>query len=166
MSHQPLEDAYRVILVEFFEDGKRASWRQRLGERRTELIGLMSQVLGSDLAIPPEELDRQHVSQLMATILPGRLGGKEPYVADLPDFMEAFMAHLAEASGVAKAWEWTSAVVAGREAFEQAMANPDRPRFAPRRKEPDRRPAAKIGRNDPCPCGSGKKYKRCCLRLL
>jgi len=22
----------------------------------------------------------------------------------------------------------------------------------------------KVGRNDPCPCGSGKKYKRCCLR--
>jgi len=22
---------------------------------------------------------------------------------------------------------------------------------------------AKIGRNDPCPCGSGKKYKQCCL---
>ena len=20
-----------------------------------------------------------------------------------------------------------------------------------------------VGRNDPCPCGSGKKYKRCCL---
>jgi preprotein translocase SecA subunit len=28
------------------------------------------------------------------------------------------------------------------------------------------RPArsAKVGRNDPCPCGSGKKYKNCCLR--
>ncbi len=23
----------------------------------------------------------------------------------------------------------------------------------------------KIGRNDPCPCGSGKKYKKCCLPL-
>lgn len=23
---------------------------------------------------------------------------------------------------------------------------------------------ARIGRNDPCPCGSGRKYKRCCLR--
>ncbi len=23
----------------------------------------------------------------------------------------------------------------------------------------------KVGRNDPCPCGSGKKYKRCCGRL-
>ena len=22
---------------------------------------------------------------------------------------------------------------------------------------------AKPGRNDPCPCGSGKKYKKCCL---
>jgi len=20
----------------------------------------------------------------------------------------------------------------------------------------------KVGRNDPCPCGSGKKYKQCC----
>ena len=25
---------------------------------------------------------------------------------------------------------------------------------------------AKIGRNDPCPCGSGKKYKKCCGQNL
>jgi len=25
------------------------------------------------------------------------------------------------------------------------------------------RSAEKIGRNEPCPCGSGRKYKRCCL---
>jgi len=25
------------------------------------------------------------------------------------------------------------------------------------------KPSAKIGRNDPCPCGSGKKYKNCCM---
>jgi SEC-C motif/PBS lyase HEAT-like repeat len=25
------------------------------------------------------------------------------------------------------------------------------------------RAARKVGRNDPCPCGSGKKYKKCCL---
>jgi preprotein translocase subunit SecA len=25
-----------------------------------------------------------------------------------------------------------------------------------------KRPGEKIGRNDPCPCGSGKKYKKCC----
>lgn len=27
-----------------------------------------------------------------------------------------------------------------------------------------RRESTKIGRNDPCPCGSGKKYKKCCAR--
>jgi uncharacterized protein YecA (UPF0149 family) len=26
------------------------------------------------------------------------------------------------------------------------------------------RPKAKVGRNDPCHCGSGKKYKKCCLK--
>jgi preprotein translocase subunit SecA len=25
-----------------------------------------------------------------------------------------------------------------------------------------RRTGEKVGRNDPCPCGSGKKYKKCC----
>ncbi|MBF0202448.1 MAG: preprotein translocase subunit SecA [Desulfamplus sp.] len=29
-------------------------------------------------------------------------------------------------------------------------------------KEPVRRSEAKVGRNDPCTCGSGKKYKKCC----
>lgn len=29
-------------------------------------------------------------------------------------------------------------------------------------KEPYIRSTPKIGRNDPCPCGSGKKYKKCC----
>jgi hypothetical protein len=28
---------------------------------------------------------------------------------------------------------------------------------------PHREPARKVGRNDPCPCGSGKKFKKCCL---
>ena len=27
-----------------------------------------------------------------------------------------------------------------------------------------KRVGAKVGRNDPCPCGSGKKYKQCCGR--
>jgi len=28
---------------------------------------------------------------------------------------------------------------------------------------PVRRSEPRVGRNDPCPCGSGKKYKKCCL---
>ncbi len=29
-------------------------------------------------------------------------------------------------------------------------------------KKPKKRSSEKVGRNDPCPCGSGKKYKKCC----
>ncbi len=33
-----------------------------------------------------------------------------------------------------------------------------------KKREPVRNLGKKVGRNDPCPCGSGKKYKACCLR--
>ena len=32
--------------------------------------------------------------------------------------------------------------------------------------EPIRNREEKVGRNEPCPCGSGKKYKNCCMRKL
>ena len=37
--------------------------------------------------------------------------------------------------------------------------DPDKEDLEP--KEPYRAPP-KVGRNAPCPCGSGKKYKKCC----
>lgn len=45
----------------------------------------------------------------------------------------------------------------GRQGYEQAIANsmPQREKAQPVVADP------KIGRNDPCPCGSGKKYKQC-----
>ncbi len=42
------------------------------------------------------------------------------------------------------------------EAFDQ----PDPSSFTPTIPIVEHRP--KVGRNDPCPCGSGKKYKKCC----
>jgi len=41
---------------------------------------------------------------------------------------------------------------AARAQAAQGMAAPRKPSFEPR-----------AGRNDPCPCGSGKKYKKCHL---
>jgi uncharacterized protein YecA (UPF0149 family) len=37
------------------------------------------------------------------------------------------------------------------------------PAFGQHKNEPYVRPASP-GRNDPCPCGSGKKYKNCCMK--
>jgi len=41
-----------------------------------------------------------------------------------------------------------------------ALIKPHKTESAPRLVEP--RSGPKISRNDPCPCGSGKKYKKCC----
>src|SRR5882672_7855388 len=35
--------------------------------------------------------------------------------------------------------------------------------YPPLRLAPDQRAGQPVSRNAPCPCGSGKKYKRCCL---
>ncbi|WP_027369262.1 preprotein translocase subunit SecA [Desulfovermiculus halophilus] len=61
-----------------------------------------------------------------------------------------------------------------QEAPEQELQHqeePDRLQFsggdetaASTNPEPFRRESPKVGRNDPCPCGSGKKYKKCCGR--
>jgi hypothetical protein len=40
-----------------------------------------------------------------------------------------------------------------KEAFADAVSG---------KPKPVKRPGSRIGRNDPCPCGSGRKYKKCC----
>ena len=47
---------------------------------------------------------------------------------------------------------------AGRGGPVQAARPAGEPAAKP---EPVRRDRPKVGRNDPCPCGSGKKYKKC-----
>jgi len=46
-------------------------------------------------------------------------------------------------------------------ATELEYAGPESAATEPKKKQPVKR-AAKVGRNDPCPCGSGKKHKACC----
>ena len=40
----------------------------------------------------------------------------------------------------------------------------EEPSLIPKKVETVRREEPRVGRNDPCPCGSGKKYKKCCGR--
>jgi preprotein translocase subunit SecA len=52
--------------------------------------------------------------------------------------------------------------VAGPLANPRAAAQPARPGAASGAASAAGAAAAKVGRNDPCPCGSGKKHKKCC----
>ncbi|BCU83202.1 protein translocase subunit SecA [Polycladomyces abyssicola] len=48
-------------------------------------------------------------------------------------------------------------------AVNTTAVHSDSPDKGEAKRQPVRR-AEKVGRNDPCPCGSGKKYKHCCAR--
>lgn len=70
---------------------------------------------------------------------------------------------------IASTWQETSAeheappAVASEQQMEDLKAA-DQAGAPERKPEPIRNMDQKVGRNDPCPCGSGKKYKACCGR--
>jgi len=61
-------------------------------------------------------------------------------------------------AGLEKEWESTP-----RDAFE-GKTPAELMKTLPGRVETFRRESPRVGRNDPCPCGSGRKYKKCCGR--
>ncbi|MEZ6194675.1 MAG: SEC-C metal-binding domain-containing protein [Planctomycetota bacterium] len=160
----PVERHYRVLLASFGGSERGRTWRSRLGADHAPAVESLRVALTEGFAAPIDELDGEHLGELLRAQLPGRLGGRESWAPELPDLLEDFLTFAADEAGVARAWEWITAIGAHRGDFERALADDARPRFAGPRREPDRRPAAKLGRNEPCPCGSGRKYKNCCLR--
>jgi hypothetical protein len=76
------------------------------------------------------------------------------------------------AAGPGGAWRWTlfdDTIGALKDwAWAKADANDDADDdsagAAPLREQPAVNPYRHVGRNDPCPCGSGKKFKKCCLQ--
>ncbi len=50
-----------------------------------------------------------------------------------------------------------------KERYKKNLPTEDEPPL-PEPPETIRSSGAEPGRNDPCPCGSGKKYKQCCLK--
>jgi hypothetical protein len=58
--------------------------------------------------------------------------------------------------------EWESTPRAAFDGKTPAEMRSNNPRLMPAKVETFRREEPRVGRNDPCPCGSGKKYKKCC----
>jgi len=69
---------------------------------------------------------------------------------------------------VGSTWVETSAVhedaPGASEIAQQQQAAIDASQSGEKKAEPIRNRGQRVGRNQPCPCGSGKKYKACCMR--
>jgi hypothetical protein len=61
--------------------------------------------------------------------------------------------------------EWKSTPREALDGKTPAEMMEENPALMPGKVETYRRKEQRIGRNDPCPCGSGKKYKKCCGRI-
>ena len=166
MAERTLEDRYRLLAASFGDSERGGVWRERLGSDYGDAMGVLILGLGADVAVDPRDLDGQHVGELLETCLPARMSGEETFRGSLPDLLEDLLCEIAVAEGIGSTFEFVNGVGSARSAFDRALDDPDRVRYAAPKQEPDRRPAAKIGRNDPCPCGSGQKYKKCCLNRL
>lgn len=79
------------------------------------------------------------------------------------DFMGGFMEDTLLQQQLQQEWMSTPRpAFDGKTPAELMQSNPT---LMPPKVETYRREEPRIGRNDPCPCGSGKKYKKCCGRV-
>ena len=148
-------DRFREFLVRFHEarpaeDGDQAwaGWLQAIA-----LLGMRDLIPLVDIAfdeqrIPEEWIDRRQFDQdiALAEQAPGDIGRFTEYQLG---YIEDVLTSLAWVSDAEDVFEED-----GDESSWSDLAYPE---------EPVRNPWRHVGRNDPCPCGSGKKFKKCCL---
>jgi preprotein translocase subunit SecA len=79
----------------------------------------------------------------------------EQFLAALPTHMLAAQTDGADAGGT---MDMVAPPMGGGQEAAEAIGEPEGLQF------PARREATQVGRNEPCPCGSGKKFKNCCGR--
>jgi len=104
--------------------------------------------------IEPEDIEEPDVKAALLGPV-ARLAVPEPVRAEVPAACGAFLARL-ESEG-----RLGGGRVLG--AFAKALT-PSYLEAVSGKVKPIVRAGSKIGRNDPCPCGSGKKYKKCCMK--
>ena len=146
---------YREFLVRFYEerpaeDGDQAwaGWLQAIA-----LLGLRDLIPLVDSAyrearIPEEWIDRPEFDEDLATT--------ERAPDDIDRFTQNNLGYIGD---VLVSLDWTRGTEDvfdedGEEALWTDVVYPN---------EPVRNPWRHVGRNGPCPCGSGKKAKKCCL---
>lgn len=79
----------------------------------------------------------------------------------VPDQLEAFFGFLKETGRFPPAGAWRMCVEANRKRYLESLRADGSVKGTPFKKQ-----YTDVGRNDPCPCGSGKKFKKCCMELI
>ena len=130
-----------------------------------EVIQRFLKVAYDDLGKAPRQLHGDELQTAICQMLPRHFGNKDPLAQAVPDVLRAYLDHLQDTGILSHHYELQQAVESSREAFLATVASGAAQAQGPVRTtkaKPFVHRASKTGRNDPCPCGSGKKLKKCC----
>lgn len=123
------------------------------------------EVCYQDLGKAPHLLDGEELQSALRELLPRHFGVKDPLAAAVPAVLSAFLDHLDDTAVVTNRFELRQALAVHGDAFLQVVASGAAHQGGVAitgKGKPFVHQADKTGRNDPCPCGSGKKFKKCC----
>lgn len=104
----------------------------------------------------PDALRASQVESILFGGL-GRLDLPLPARRAAPEVLEGFFAYLKDTGRYPAAGAWRECVAALADKYRAALREDGSVRG-----ETYRKASSEVGRNDPCFCGSGLKYKKCC----
>ena len=112
----------------------------------------------------PMELETDQFREVVLETLPRYFSGEEDYLSSVPAVVEAYVQYLRERESVKDPKGFEKVLGEMRKKFTRAAkkVKPDDRIYADGERQPLKKDEGKVGRNDPCPCGSGKKFKKCC----
>ena len=159
-----MSDSKRTLEVAAFMDSPQAAKLQTLpAETVRKVVRAFLDVCYEDLGKEPRLLDGQDAHAALGHLLPGRFARRDPKAEHAPKILEAYLDFLGETAMVPEAFELRQGFLSSIDEFVEAVETGHVAHHGHRHAEkPVVHQAPKLGRNDPCFCGSGKKFKKCC----
>jgi hypothetical protein len=120
-----------------------------LKENAEVMLAHWCEAAGGDFSLASVEGALKTVAQLDAPLEQRRT---------FPGLLKAYLGYLDDTANFAAAPQWLRAVEHAEQRYHQGFRAD-----GSFRGETVRKPVAAMGRNEPCPCGSGRKFKKCCM---
>ncbi len=136
-------------------------------EIRTVLLRFL-RAIHHQLGKRPQDLDGEDMRLLLSDLLPKHFAPGDLLGSCTIEIISNYLDYLEEHQLVPALFELRNALAQEGGAFEnriQAGKGTGDGQPLGIQQETVRHRGTKVGRNDPCPCGSGKKFKKCCMRL-
>jgi hypothetical protein len=118
-----------------------------------------------DLGKAPRTLEGDDMHGLIGHLLPARFGKKDPLGAATLPVLRSYLTFLEQNVVVLQAYDIRRGLEETGPEFEQTVRTGASAHHHHAPQKPIVNRAEKVGRNDPCPCGSGKKFKQCCWKI-